>query len=269
MKFRHLSTVFAVVGLTLALAGRADALCVFYNAPPCQAYWSAQAVFVGTVREVSYSAVYERGEGDDRWNYRRRITRFSVETAYKGVERKLVEAVTEEIRPTPVRLPDGEMGTKTLSHTDCDYKFEAGETYFVYANFSAQKDGTLTVPSNRTRKLKDAAADMEFVNELPRMTPTAAIFGRVVRFDQNLQGAARESLPLAGMKVTARGDKGAFEALTDADGKYHLKDLPPGSYRVTPAYPAHLSWITVRNSPRSSRAVARNSISTPTRMRAS
>ncbi|HLL15736.1 MAG TPA: carboxypeptidase-like regulatory domain-containing protein [Pyrinomonadaceae bacterium] len=241
MKSLHLSTMLAAFGLTIVLAGRADALCVFNPAPPCQAYWSAQSVFVGTVKEVAYSATYQRGEPNDRWNYRRRITRFSVETAYKGVEGKLVEVVTEEIMPTPVVLSDGEQGMKMMSHTDCDYKFEAGETYFVYANLDAKKDGSLRVPLNRTRKLKEAAADMEFVNELPRMGATAKIFGRIVRSERNLRNGNHESVPLAGVKVTARGEGRTFEALTDTEGNYHLRDLPPGGYQVTPAYPAHLS----------------------------
>jgi hypothetical protein len=210
--------------------------------------------FVGTVKEVVYSATYERGEGDNRWNYRRRITRFSVETSFKGVESKVAEAVTEEIMPTPVVLADGEKGMKTLSHTDCEYKFEVGETYFVYANLGAKKDRTLTVPQNRTRKLEEAAADLEFVNELPRAAPTAAIFGRIIRSDRNLQGVDQERLPLAGIKVTARGGERTFEALTDAGGNYELKDLPPGSYQVTPAYPAHLS---ADNGSRPAQVVAR------------
>jgi hypothetical protein len=255
MKSRHFSTLLAVFVLIIALAGRAEALCArFVQPPPCQAYWSAQAVFVGTVKEVAYSATYQRGEGDNRWNYRRRITRFSVETAYKGVEGKLVEVVAEQIMPTPVRLPDGEMGTKTFSHTDCEYQFAAGETYFVYANFRARKDRTLVVPLNRTRKLEDAADDMAFVNGLPRLNATSTIFGRIVRSDLYVGGDPSESLPLAGVKVTVRGNKRTFEALTDADGVYHLKDLPPGSYRVTPAYPAHLS---PQNGPQFAEVVAR------------
>jgi hypothetical protein len=241
MKSHHLSTVLAVLGLTLALAGRADALCAIDISPPCQSYWKAQAVFIGTVKEVAYSATYQRGEGDDRWDYRRRITRFSVETAFKGVEGKLVEVVTEQIMPTPVMLPNGEKGTKTMSHSDCDYDFATGETYFVYANSGAKKDGMLRVPMNRTRKMKDAAADIEFVSELPRAAPTARIFGRIVRADQNFQEGRQETLPLAGVKVTARGEGRTFEALTDAEGNYELNDLPPGSYQVMPAYPAHLS----------------------------
>jgi hypothetical protein len=241
MKSHHFSTVLAVVGLALALAGRADALCMIDISPPCQSYWKAQAVFIGTVKEVVYSDTYQRGEGDDRWNYRRRITRFSVETAFKGVEGKLVEVGTEQIMPTPVVLPDGEKGTKTMGHSDCDYEFITGETYFVYANSDGKKGGMLRVPLNRTGKLKDAAADVEFVGELPRAAPTARIFGRIVRAEQNFQEGKRETLPLAGVKVTARGEGRTFEALTDAEGNYELKGLPPGSYQVTPAYPAHVS----------------------------
>ncbi|HZG52627.1 MAG TPA: carboxypeptidase-like regulatory domain-containing protein [Pyrinomonadaceae bacterium] len=241
MKSGRLSILLAAAGLTLALAGRAGAECVYDPAPPCQAYWSAGAVFVGTVKEVAYSATYQRGAGNDRWNYRRRTTRFSVETAYKGVEGKLVEVVTEQIMPTPVVLPDGGQGTKAMSHSDCDYKFDEGETYFVYANFNAKKDGTLVVPMNRTRKLRDAAADTEFVNELPRLAPTGKIFGRIVRSDRNPPDGKHQSLPLAGIKVTARGAEGTYEALTDAEGNFGLKDVPPGSYQVTPDYPAHLS----------------------------
>jgi hypothetical protein len=245
MKSRHLSTALAAFSLSVMLAGRAEAMCVrVAEPPPCQAYWSAQAVFIGTVKKVSYSDIYKRGEGDNRWNFRRRITRFSVETAYKGVKGKVVEVVTEEQMWAADAPADGEERTPTLYHpspTDCDYRFDEGETYFVYANSGAKKDGTLNVPLNRTRKLEEAATDLKFVNELPRAAPTARIFGRIVRADQSVNLDDQKSLPLAGIKVTARGGKRTFEALTDAGGKYELKDLPPGSYQVTPAYPSHLS----------------------------
>ncbi|HEY9402876.1 MAG TPA: carboxypeptidase-like regulatory domain-containing protein [Pyrinomonadaceae bacterium] len=243
MKSRHFSTLLAVFALTIALAGRAEAFCPFSDyAPPCQAYWSAQAVFVGTVKEEVYSDIYQRGEGDLRWNYRRRITRFSVETAYKGVKGKLAEVVNEEIMPTPVVLPNGEQEMRAVGgYTDCDYSFNVGETYFIYANFGEENDGTLTVSRNRTGKLEDAAADLKYVNELPRAAPTARIFGRIVRTDLSVGKDKGGLLPLAGIKVTARSGNRTFEALTDARGKYELKDLPPGNYRVTPAYPAHLS----------------------------
>ncbi|HEX8634986.1 MAG TPA: carboxypeptidase-like regulatory domain-containing protein [Pyrinomonadaceae bacterium] len=246
MKSRHLSTALAVFGLTFMLAGRADAVCLYSTAPPpCEAYWGAQAVFVGTVKEVVYSATYQRGEGYGRWNLRRRITRFSVETAYKGVKGKLAEVVAEEIIGPPVWLANEPPRTNMLDHgtghTDCDYKFEAGETYFVYANPGAKKDGTFAVPMNRTGKLEDAAADLEFVNALPRAAPTATIFGHLVRSDVNVGGDDQEMMPLPGIKVMARNGKRTFAALTDAEGKYELKDLPPGSYQVTPAYPPHLS----------------------------
>jgi hypothetical protein len=244
MKSRYLSTALAVFGLTIMLAGRAEAMCLgFVLPPPCEAYWSAQAVFVGTVKKVSYSGIYKRA-GDNHWNYRRRITRFSVETAYKGVEGKVVEVVTEEHTWAADALADGEQRTPTLMHpppTDCDYRFDEGETYFVYANLVSKKDGTLNVPMNRTRKLEDAAADLKFVNELPRAAPTARIFGRIVRADLSVELGEQKRLPLAGIKVTARSGRRTFEALTDARGKYELKDLPPGSYQVTVAYPPHLS----------------------------
>jgi hypothetical protein len=244
MKPHHFSTLLAVFVLIIALAGRAEAMCPYFDTgPPCQAYWSAQAVFVGTVKKVSYSDIYKRGEGYSRWNFRRRITRFSIETAYKGVKGKVVEVVTEEQMWASDATADGEQRTPTLIHpppTDCDYRFDEGETYFVYAN-SGEKDGTLNVPMNRTRKLEEAAADLKFVNELPRAAPTARIFGRIVRADQSVNLDDQKRLPLAGIKVTARSGKRTFEALTDAGGKYELKDLPPGSYQVTPAYPPHLS----------------------------
>jgi hypothetical protein len=245
MKSRHLSTALAVFGLTIMLAGRAGASCIgFVLPPPCEAYWSAHAVFIGTVKKVSYSDIYQRGEGDSRRNYRRRITRFSVETAYKGVEGKVAEVVTEEQMWADDAPADGEERPPLLIHpppTDCDYRFDEGETYFVYANLSSKKGGALNVPMNRTRKLEEAAADLKFVNELPRAAPTARIFGRIVRADQSVDLDDQKRLPLAGIKVTARSGRRTFEALTDARGNYELKDLPPGSYRVTPAYPAHLS----------------------------
>lgn len=231
----------AALAAAASLAASASALCIHDLTPPCQSYWGWPVVFVGTVREVVYTPVYQRDGGDGLWNHRKRVARITVETPYKGIAAGSVEVVAEETLETPITFPDGTAGTKSTSHTDCDYKFEAGVRYVVYAARSRTGDGTLVVGLNRTRPLAEAAEDLEFLRDLPRAGPGGRIYGKVLRQDQDAGGNFGGAVPVAGVRVTARGPGREVEAVTDAEGRYALEGLEPGAYRVGAALPKHLS----------------------------
>jgi hypothetical protein len=84
------------------------ASCACLDLLPCEAFWNASAVFVGTVVEISDSEV-ERGEGENRLLFRRTVARFAVVKAFRGLDVKEIEIVADyESLPTPVKGPNGE-----------------------------------------------------------------------------------------------------------------------------------------------------------------
>ena len=237
----RIRTLLTIALLSICLAGQTQASCAMDGSPPCQAYWHATAVFAGTVTEISYSPTFQLGEGEARMNYRRRITRFMVQEALRGVNQRQVEIVALEALPTPITLRDGQPGIMTISGGDCYYKFNQGETYLVYAHRQEQQ-GFLYVGLNRTRPLAQAGEDLEYIRGLAQADASATIFGAVVRHDQSfMEGNMRRHRLVADAVITVRGEGRGWETRTDIEGRYRITGLPPGSYKVSATLPAHLA----------------------------
>jgi len=185
------------------------------------------------------------GEGDDKWNYNLRVTRFAVEESFRGNIGKQVDVVARVILPTPIAFPDGSAGEKHTSVADCSYKFTQGERYIVYANRSQKKDGTLAVGFNRTRTLGKADEDLEYVRGLARGTkPGASIYGTITRRDRDLRsGNIAPGSPVANIKIMLDGMSRNLETTTDVEGRYRFNGLPPGAYDIKAVMPPHLAPV--------------------------
>jgi hypothetical protein len=105
MRFLLASTLFLI-----AFAAQAKACQCAGSPPPCQAYWDASAVFVGT---VTFSTTTTRKEYGSKFT--KRVIRFHVDRQLRGVETNEVEVLTG------------------LGETDCGYGFRLGGQYLVYA----------------------------------------------------------------------------------------------------------------------------------------
>jgi protocatechuate 3,4-dioxygenase beta subunit len=74
------------------------------------------------------------------------------------------------------------------------------------------------------------------------LAPTAALGGRVVD--------AADGKPLAGIRMVARTEGGAFVARSGADGRYSMRGLSPRSYRLAAEDERYVPWSrTVRVAP--------------------
>jgi protocatechuate 3,4-dioxygenase beta subunit len=236
------------VAAALVLAcvcAQAAASCGMDASPPCQAFWRADVVFVGTVVGVSYSEKYRKGEGDDVWDMRDRVAQFSVEEVFRGEAGQQVSITGTEILDTPTKFPDGSVGMKSITTADCEYTFKAGERYIVYANFDKARAGLLRVNFNRTRPLAQAAEDLAFLRGLKSADPsTGRVYGRVIRHDRDLSGGSyTEPVPVEGISVEVSGVGGAATRVvtTDREGFYQLTGLAPGDYVVRATMPETLA----------------------------
>jgi Carboxypeptidase regulatory-like domain len=226
------------------LCAEAAASCGYDPSPPCQAFWHADVVFVGTVVELTYSEKYRAGEGENRWDRRDRVARFSVEEVFRGEAGPEVKITATEILPTPIKFPDGSHGMKHISTSDCEYTFKPGERYVVYARMDKERAGTLRVGLNRTRPLALAAEDLAFLRGLKTADPTGRVYGRVVRHDRDLKdGNYVAPAPVEGVRVEVTGEGGAPArfATSDHEGFYEVTGLAPGKYVVRPEMPETLA----------------------------
>jgi len=216
--------------------------------PPCQAFWQAEVVFTGVVTQSSYSATYQgklnRGtDGEDLWNFRDRIAHFSVESIFRGKLGPQVDVIAQEILATPITLPDGRPGMRTMSDYDCNYTFKEGQRYIVYAHFRKTNDGTLWVGFNRTRPLAQAEDDLAFIRALDHAEPGGLIYGQAKQTKRDLAdgGNTKSVGPVALVKVVAEAEGRHYETYTDSEGRYHLKGVDPGEYSVQALFPSELS----------------------------
>ena len=224
------------------------ALCISDPSPPCQAFWTTEVVFTGTVTRVFYSDIYQKGEGENRWNYRDRVAHFSVESVFRGKLGAEVDVIATEFMPIPITFADGSLGSKAMAESDCEYKFKEGERYLVYARFRKVNDGSLMVPYNRTRPLAQAAEDLDFIRGLEGSLSGGRIFGQVKQRTRDLESNAKlkSMSPLANVKILVEGVGRHYEAVTDVDGQYELKGLPPGEYSVQAEFPFYLASYSAR-----------------------
>jgi hypothetical protein len=195
------------------------------SGPPCQNAFQVDAVFAGTVRSIS--ALPDDGPplrpGEARIPLAVRVD-FAAVMTFRGIPAPTVSVVTPGSGPA------------------CGYEFKQGERYLVYASRAADGTGLVTGICSRTRPLAAADDDLRFLQRLsaPRET-CARIYGTFTHWEQDLAtGQPREYGPVPDVLVTVRGPGSAFDAWTDARGRYEVT-VPPGTYEVSASPPPGFS----------------------------
>ncbi len=207
------------------------------NFQPCGIYWSYDVIFIGLAEKVSI----ERVGTDEKTGYSKKVVQFSVDKAIRGVEGKTVEVETG------------------LDGAICGYPFRQGERYFVY--LQRGKDGKLVEwLCGATVLLKDAAADLEYLQAVENGEKGGRVFGNVSQFVRKSFKDRGEHLPLAGTKISltsVRAESYAgrktpkyvereFQTKTDEKGFYLFKEIPEGSYKVKAEFQKRLPELYMK-----------------------
>jgi len=176
--------------------------------PPCEEYWKASAVFVGTVTGISIIST----SGKDP-HYGERSVSFSIEDAFRGVEGPTVE------------VDPGSVGS------DCGFEFVQGERYLVYASINSRDKKLQTNICSRTRALAKASEDLQYIRGLSSAAPGGFIYGEVTKYRSG-PGSGPLYMPMTGIKVLIEGEGKQFEAETDHQGRFSVGSLPEGTYNL-------------------------------------
>ncbi len=186
------------------------------SGPPCQAYWQADAVFVGQVKAKDLKARFEKGRNGEELRVlgggEVRVT-FTITDAFRGSLGKEVDIFT------------------SASSASCGVEFENDGVYIVYAHEYPKGGGKLyTGICSRTQKYSESSPDIAYAKSLATATPGAVIFGAVTHVREN-----------ADVRVIVTGKDKQVEAKIDDEGHYKIPSLPAGEYTVRVQLPQGMS----------------------------
>jgi hypothetical protein len=203
------STLVLFGVLTIAGESKALACSCAMSGPPCQATWTADAVFSGTV--LSMTPIDNVSLGAP---FPSLLVKFNVEQGFVNAAAGPLEIVTG------------------MGGGDCGYQFKVGVKYLVYASKYASHLGTGIC--SRTRPLADAKEDLLYLSTM-RTAPTGGrVYGRINEVKRDpAEDTWVDYGPVEGITVSIRGATFARDVLTDANGRFDVSRLPVGKATVT------------------------------------
>ncbi len=179
---------------------------------PCQAYNSADAVFIGVVTKIDPDKT-----GDDL-TYNEQIAIVKIEKLFKG---------SQDLPEITLHQP---------AH-NCAPKFKAGERYLFYANFNKDSKTWEVYGCGRNSSLDSAYDDLLYLNALPESAKRTRISGAIKHYEETPEKGFSLVKMLPGIKVKIRGEKKTIEVFTDSHGIYEVYDLPVDKYTIEPEIP--------------------------------
>jgi 5-hydroxyisourate hydrolase-like protein (transthyretin family) len=190
--------------------------------PPCQAFGSASAVFIGTTTGLTTRQLKSNNKDEIDWTPN--VYKFTVVQSFLGVEGTEVEVMT------------GRGGG------DCGYGFARGETYLVYAYGGGEGKPLSTGICTRTKPVAAAAEDLEFLRGLPARSAGVNISVYVKRYLQSVKdGDSKLVGGMASAPLVVEGGDERKEYKTDSEGRLQLSGLKPGKYKIKLLLPEELT----------------------------
>ena len=209
-----IAIVFAAAGL-IAAVRPADACSCVRVGPACEAFWTTEAVFDGTVLKIE-PIVTQENIGRQPPEVQHWLVTFVFHRGWKGVDpASQIEVMTAR---------DG---------AACGYKFELGQRYLVFAGRSGIDPRRLTVSMcSATRAFEPAGESLQFLEYLHHPAKGGRVFGNITNTTRSFDyyGEHGRDAPIDA-KVILRGPAGAVEA-TSRGGRYEFTSLTAGSYDV-------------------------------------
>ena len=209
------------------LASKADG-CVcggtWEGTHPCLLYRQADAVFSGMVVNIGeMTPLNATHNGQPIYTMRDVIVQFSIEEGFRGVNGQAVDLY--------------------LTGTSCDFSFQIGDRYFVYAYRDPSTKKLHAGSCGGTKAFEYAARDLEYARAAARGERDPDTFGRVVQQIRSDVSDYVRTVGIPGVKVILESRNYSLAVFTDADGQFEASGLPAGRYKARAELPYNLRVI--------------------------
>lgn len=192
----------------------------------CQAYNSAEAIFLGTVTKVidvkmksSWATTLPNGKQKrdivEGWKHY-----IKVEKTYKGTPQSEIVLVAE--------------------NNSCSGKFEVGAKLLLYAHFDKEGNAWGIGYCGRSTGIDGAQEDLLFLNELPKSLNRTLISGELSRYEDTPEQEFERTQNFSNANLTISSKTKTYNLTTDKNGIYQIYDLPIDTYTITPEIPKGL-----------------------------
>jgi hypothetical protein len=140
-------------------------------------------------------------------------------------------------QPTPEQIAQAiSSGAVSFGGSDCDYRFQVGGRYLIYARRTANGRWT-TSRCSGTKPIEAAGEDLDYFASLPTAEPVGHLYGKIERYVSDPSDPAKSRrIPAAGVAVALTSESSRLTLTTDADGKLDVR-VPPGEYTIAPVVP--------------------------------
>ena len=189
----------------------------------------ADVVFVGTVIDQ----VREPVGGSLGWT----VYSVFVNQRLRGAVDSPYVTLVPGNRPSVEQIEASKSSTALGSvASSCDYNFELGRQYVIYARKTADGRWT-TSPCSGTKLVENATEDLDYIASIPAAEPTGRVYGSIERTVVNpADHASPETVPASGITVALTSASASLTTTTDSEGKLDVR-VPPGAYTIAPVVP--------------------------------
>jgi hypothetical protein len=192
-----------------------------YFSSICQAFNSAESIYIGTVAKVEDVKVLRNIKSYD--NKGNLLTIPVMGSKYYIIVEKTFKG-----------KPQSEI-VLAEDNSDCATRFIIGSKLLLYTRFDKELGMWILPSCGRPIYVKEAQDDLKFLNGLPGNLGRTRISGTLYK-----EESEKDYSILARTKVVIKSKDRTIELFTNQDGVYEIIGLPAGEYSIVPISPDYL-----------------------------
>ncbi len=211
----------------LAGAPSADACTCMSSGPACQAFWTTDVVFDGTVTALEPTS-REETFSNRTFQVTDLVVTLQVRQAWKGVEGETVQVTTSD------------------SGASCGFDFKMGGRYLVFASRGGSDSRPRVSLCSFTRAYNGTGEPAAFFASLGAAETGGRVFGTIESFTRSFKPANSSSRTPMDLEVRLTGN-GRTLTTTAKAGRYEFSGLAAGNYGLSVLVPdGYSTWMATR-----------------------